>query len=143
MIQNPQDVEVEKSAKTQDQGAICLSECASDFIAPLPKTVLPTNKRKKLKIDSFSDGLRDAGKRYFLVMLRDHLKRSLSTAESVCLHQSENQEDFTVHKTTDFHKALSQWKRRPPTVNYAESSSLLLFKCKIIWNQGHTVIKWI
>lgn len=91
----------------------------------------------------FSDGLRDAGKRYFLVMLRDHLKRSLSTAESVCLHQSENQEDFTVHKTTDFHKALSQWKRRPPTVNYAESSSLLLFKCKIIWNQGHTVIKWI
>ena len=143
MILNPQDVEVEKSAKTQDQGAICLSECASDFIAPLPKTVLPTNKSKKLKIDSFSDGLRDAGKRYFLVMLRDHLKRSLSTAESVCLHQSENQEDFTVHKTTDFHKALSQWKRRPPTVNYAESSSLLLFKCKIIWNQGHTVIKWI
>jgi hypothetical protein len=143
MILNPQDVEVEKSAKTQDQGAICLSECASDFIAPLPKTVLPTNKRNKLKIDSFSDGLRDAGKRYFLVMLRDHLKRSLSTAESVCLHQSENQEDFTVHKTTDFHKALSQWKRRPPTVNYAESSSLLLFKCKIIWNQGHTVIKWI
>ena len=85
MILNPQDVEVEKSAKTQDQGAICLSECASDFIAPLPKTVLPTNKRKKLKIDSFSDGLRDAGKRYFLVMLRDHLKRSLSTAESVCI----------------------------------------------------------
>ena len=122
MILNPQDVEVEKSAKTQDQGAICLSECASDFIAPLPKTVLPTNKRKKLKIDSFSDGLRDAGKRYFLVMLRDHLKRSLSTAESVCLHQSENQEDFTVHKTTDFHKALSQWKRRPPTVNYAETT---------------------
>ena len=146
MILNPQDVEVEKSAKTQDQGAICLSECASDFIAPLPKTVLPTNKRKKLKMNGsggFSDGLRDAGKRYFLVMLRDHLKRSLSTAESVCLHQSENQEDFTVHKTTDFHKALSQWKRRPPTVNYAESSSLLLFKCKIIWNQGHTVIKWI
>ena len=135
MILNPQDVEVEKSAKTQDQGAICLSECASDFIAPLPKTVLPSG--------GFSDGLRDAGKRYFLVMLRDHLKRSLSTAESVCLHQSENQEDFTVHKTTDFHKALSQWKRRPPTVNYAESSSLLLFKCKIIWNQGHTVIKWI
>ena len=76
MILNPQDVEVEKSAKTQDQGAICLSECASDFIAPLPKTVLPTNKRKEPKIDSeeemsnengsggfsdgFSDGLRDA-----------------------------------------------------------------------------------
>jgi hypothetical protein len=79
----------------------------------------------------FSDGLRDA------------VKESLSTAESFCLHQSENQEDSTVHKTTDFHKALSQWKRRPPTVNYAESSSLLLFKCKIIWNQGHTVIKWI
>ena len=77
MILNPQDVEVEKSAKTQDQGAICLSECASDFIAPLPKTVLPSG--------GFSDGLRDAGKRYFLVMLRDHLKRSLSTAESVCI----------------------------------------------------------
>jgi hypothetical protein len=57
-ILNPQDVEVEKSAKSQDQGVICLSECASDFIAPLPKTVLPTNKRKKLKIDSEEDGSR-------------------------------------------------------------------------------------
>ena len=28
------------------------------FIAPLPKTVLPTNKRKKLKIDSEEDGSR-------------------------------------------------------------------------------------
>ena len=142
MIQNPQDVEVEKSAKTQDQGAICLSECASDFIAPLPKTVLPTNKRKKLKIDSFSDGLRDAGKRYFLVMLRDHLKRSLSTAESVCIRVRTKRILLCI-KRRNFIKLLSQWKRRPPTVNYAESSSLLLFKCKIIWNQGHTVIKWI
>ncbi len=142
MILNPQDVEVEKSAKTQDQGAICLSECASDFIAPLPKTVLPTNKRKKLKIDSFSDGLRDAGKRYFLVMLRDHLKRSLSTAESVCIRVRTKRILLCI-KRRNFIKLLSQWKRRPPTVNYAESSSLLLFKCKIIWNQGHTVIKWI
>ena len=90
----------------------------------------------------FSDGLRDAVQE----VLSGYVARSSEKIPfycRVCLHQSENQEDFTVHKTTDFHKALSQWKRRPPTVNYAESSSLLLFKCKIIWNQGHTVIKWI
>jgi hypothetical protein len=113
------------------------------FIAPLPKTVLPTNKRKEPKIDSEEEMSNENGSGGFSDGLRDAVKESLSTAESFCLHQSENQEDFTVHKTTDFHKALSQWKRRPPTVNYAESSSLLLFKCKIIWNQGHTVIKWI
>ena len=78
MILNPQDVEVEKSAKTQDQGAICLSECASDFIAPLPKTVLPTNKRKKLKIDSEEDGSNENGSGGFSDGLRDAVKEVLS-----------------------------------------------------------------
>ncbi len=138
-ILNSQDEE--EDARNSGGGIICLSECASESIVPLPKTLLPTSKTKKLKIDRVSndndndndndsvsggkkrkrsrggngtttttttskmnDGLRDAVKE----VLSGYVARSSERIPfycRVCSHQSDNHEDFVIHKRSEFHKA--------------------------------------
>ena len=130
-ILNPQDVVAKKSKQDDAAGVICISECASETIAPLPKNSLPTNKTKKLKIDlegndkkdgrkrkrrdeqdgAINDGLRDAVKE----VLSGYVARSSEKLPfycRVCLHQSQDAEDFIAHKMTEFHKTAVQMEKK-------------------------------
>lgn len=135
-ILNPHDVvEKKPNENNSDQGVICISECATETIAPLPQTALPSSKRKKLKIDVESDKRKKESKKRKLTQtdgnqesavnegLRDAVKEVLSgyVARSsekipfycrVCSRQSENEEDFQAHKRLDFHKTAVQVEKK-------------------------------
>lgn len=116
-------------------GIICLSESANDRIDPLPQSVLPQNKRRKLKgIDvpdenegrkqrkkhkasdvqehAVSSGLRDA----VSDLLSDYVRPSSIDRPPyycrICQHQSSTQDEFEAHKSTEFHAAAVREEKR-------------------------------
>ena len=113
-----------------ETGVICLSEFANDRIAPLPQTALPSCKSKKLKIDKVSssedsrikrkndkssEGLRDAVKE----VLAEYTPRTekIPFYCRVCSHSSSNQQEFLIHKRSDFHKMAVQMEKKASYCN--------------------------
>ena len=115
-------------------GVICLSEFANDRIAPLPQTSLPSCKSKKLKIDKVSSlpegssrgrhgknsdkmnqGLRDAVKE----VLAEYTPRTekIPFYCRVCSHSSSNQQEFLIHKQSEFHKMAVQMEKKASYCN--------------------------
>jgi hypothetical protein len=109
---------------TSKDAIICLSSCASETIEPLAKSYLPACKSKKLKIDrdeekqkdreknsSVSNGLRDAVKE----VLAEYQPRSSERIPfycRVCAVQSKDEEDFMLHKQSEFHKTAVQVEKK-------------------------------
>lgn len=135
VVMNQDEVDEDERRKEEmrnNGGVICISECATEAIVPLPKTALPTSKSKKLKIDrvdneaekqskkrkqgqsddsGMSDGLRDAVKE----VLSGYKPRSSERIPfycRVCSHQSENEEEFLAHKKSEFHKTAVQVEKK-------------------------------
>lgn len=129
------NISLEAETSRNNSGVICLSEFSADRIAPLPQTVLPSNKRKKLKeIDDDGiqpreqkkkkrkgndqpsskiegSGLQDAVKE----LLHGYVARSSQKIPfycRICAVQSGNLEEFVLHKETELHIAAARAERK-------------------------------
>ena len=127
---------------SEDDGVICLSEFASDRIVSLAKTLLPTGKSKKLKIDKEGEG-GGANNSENMPMkkkkrkmdgtgssndngrvnegLREAVKEVLSSYQPskhlpfycrVCLEQSSDKDEFYRHKKSEFHRLAVQMEKK-------------------------------
>ena len=122
--------------KESDNGIISISECASDSIAPLPKSALPKTVSKPMKCDmpegskasrkrkrsksgnndadnsqAASDGLRAAVKE----VLAGYVARSSEKIPfycRVCSVQCKDEDDFFNHKRSEFHKTAVQVEKK-------------------------------
>mmetsp|Transcript_5162 Transcript_5162/g.9819 ORF Transcript_5162/g.9819 Transcript_5162/m.9819 type:complete len:295 (+) Transcript_5162:67-951(+) len=129
----------EKEQSPPTGGVLCLSACAGEKIAPLPKNALPTVKSKKLKIDSKDDGIKKETRKRkksktgkersnstehvvsdgLIAAVKDVLSGYVARSSEkipfycrVCSHQSKSEEEFREHKGSDFHKAAVQVERK-------------------------------
>ena len=104
---------------------LCLSTVADERIIPLPKNCLPHTKKRTLKgidknhveqptkkaKDMISDGLKDAVKE----ILGGYVARSSERLPfycRVCVKQYDNEDEFFIHKATDFHKAAVNMEQK-------------------------------
>jgi uncharacterized membrane protein len=127
---NPKLSILESKRKNKD-AVLSISGCSTEKITPLPKSMLPTGKSKKMKIDGGdserkrrhkikdsavskpheSDGLRQAVQE----VLSGYKARSSERIPfycRVCSHQSKNEEEFINHKKSEFHKAAVQMEKK-------------------------------
>lgn len=133
------DSEIREKEQSPPTGVLCLSACAGEKIAPLPKDALPTVKSKKLKIDSKDDEIKKETRKRkksktgkersnstehvvsdgLIAAVKDVLSGYVARSSEkipfycrVCLHQSKSEEEFREHKGSDFHKAAVQVERK-------------------------------
>ena len=117
-----EDDNFDDATNINNHGIICLSSLSDQKISSLDKTLLPTNKRKRLKaIDeeehskkkkqTHGSGLKDAVQE----LLKGYVARSSHKIPfycRVCAIQSTNIQEFNQHKQTALHKRAVQVERK-------------------------------
>lgn len=106
----------------QEGGVLSLSTLEKDRIESLPSHLLPSNKKRSLKIDAKTEkkvpkkekvdsGLESAVKE----VLNGYVARSSERLPfycRVCQKQYNNEQEFFGHKQTDFHKTAVEMERK-------------------------------
>lgn len=142
--ENDHDREIDNEEQTNaagfpQTGVICLSECATEKIVPLPKDALPTVKSKKLKIDLNNEDNKTKSREKkrskkrkersnstehvvndgLVAAVKDVLSGYVARSSEripfycrVCSHQSKSEEDFKEHRESEFHKAAVQVEKK-------------------------------
>ena len=133
-LNSEKDLKLTVDSERKNKNAILsMSGCSTEKISPLPKSMLPKGKSKKLRIDG-DEQSRESKRRHEISDravskpqesegLRDAVQEVLSGYKArsseripfycrVCSNQSKNEEEFIKHKKSEFHKTAVQMEKK-------------------------------